>query len=137
MVMSLRSSWQSNLAQGRMSRNAAVASIFLLMMTAAASAQQQDAAAIRAGRNLATSVCFACHVVSPNQTVAPVMGPGIPSFQDIANRPGTSAQLLIERMKTARWHDPALAATLLPMSRLSDKEREQVAFYILTLKEQP
>ncbi len=96
---------------------------------------QQDAAAIRAGRNLATSTCFACHVVSPTQTVAPVLGPGIPGFQEIANRPDMTMEWLTERMKTAKWHDDSLPPTLLPMSHLSDKERSEVAAYILSLRE--
>jgi mono/diheme cytochrome c family protein len=105
-----------------------------VLWTAAAGAQEiPNAAAIRAGHNLATSVCFACHVVSPN-TTAPVIGPGVPTFQEIADRPGITADVLAERMKSARWHDPALAPRLLPMSHLSDTERLQVAAYILSLR---
>jgi mono/diheme cytochrome c family protein len=117
-------------------RVAAIFTAFIATLsTAAARAQERpDAAAIRAGHNLATSVCFACHVVSPNQTTVPVMGPGIPGFQEIANRPGITADALTERMKSARWHDAALPPTLLPMSRLSDTERSQVAAYILSLR---
>jgi mono/diheme cytochrome c family protein len=116
-------------------RSAAIFTLFVAAVSTAAQAQERpDAAAIRAGRSLATSVCFACHVVSPNQAVAPVMGPGIPGFQDIANRPGVTADLLTERMKSARWHDASLAPTLLPMSHLSDTERSQVAAYILSLR---
>ena len=96
-----------------------------------------DQAAVRAGHNIAVGNCVACHIVSPGQTVKPVLGPGIPSFQDIANRPDTTAETLQAAMKTARWHEPGMAATLLPMSRLSDKERTQVALYILSLRSQP
>jgi mono/diheme cytochrome c family protein len=91
-------------------------------------------AAIRAGHNIAVSSCVACHVVSSGQTLKPVLGPGIPSFEEIANRPGTTAESLEAAMKTARWHEPGMTARLLPMSRLSDKERAQVAFYILSLR---
>ena len=114
-------------------RSAAIFTVFVAAVSTAAQ-ERPDAAAIRAGRNLATSVCFACHVVSPNQAVAPVMGPGIPGFQEIANRSGVTADLLTERMKSARWHDASLAPTLLPMSHLSDTERSQVAAYILSLR---
>lgn len=106
-------------------------------MAGAGAEATTDEAAIRAGHNLAISSCVACHVVSPGQTVQPVLGPAIPTFQEIANRPATSAESLQSVMKTARWHDPGMAATLLPMSRLSDKERAQVASYILSLRTQP
>src|SRR5437763_811388 len=95
---------------------------------------QTDLPAIRAGRNLASTVCFACHVVSANQPLEPVMGPGIPSFQEIANRSGVSAEWLIDRMTEARWHDSAFAATRLPMSNLSDAEKGQVAKFIPSLR---
>ncbi len=111
---------------------AIITTVFLITVPAFA---QQDAGAIRAGRNLATSTCFACHVVSPTQAAAPVLGPGIPSFLDIANRPDMTAEWLTQRMKTATWHDAALPPTRLPMSHLSDKERSEVAAYILSLRE--
>jgi mono/diheme cytochrome c family protein len=101
----------------------------------AESINQPDVSVIRAGRNIAMTTCVACHVVSPDQTVKPVLGPGIPSFQEIANRPDTTVDSLRAAMKVARWHDPGMAATLLPMSRISDGERAQVARYILSLRE--
>jgi mono/diheme cytochrome c family protein len=109
----------------------------LLTALAGAGAEGPHEAAIRAGHNIAVGNCVGCHVVSPSQTIKPVLGPGIPSFQDIANRPDTTAEALQGAMKTARWHDPGMAATLLPMSRLSDKERAEVASYILSLRAQP
>jgi mono/diheme cytochrome c family protein len=106
----------------------------LTAMAGAGAEVKPDEAAIRAGHNLAVGSCVACHVVSSGQTIQPVLGPGIPSFQDIANRPNTTAESLQAAMKSARWHEPSMAATLLPMSRLSDKERAQVASYILSLR---
>jgi hypothetical protein len=73
--------------------------------------------------------------VSADQAVKPVLGPGIPSFQEIANRADITVDSLRAAMKVARWHDPGMAATLLPMSRISDAERAQVARYILSLRE--
>jgi mono/diheme cytochrome c family protein len=100
---------------------------------AAAESQSQDNA-IRAGRTIAVTTCISCHVVSSDQSIKPVLGPGIPSFAEIANRPDTTAESLSAAMKVARWHDPAMTATLLPMSRISDRERAQVAAYILSLR---
>ena len=76
-----------------------------------------DDAAVRAGRNIAVTDCVACHVVSGDSAPSPVLGSGIPGFQEIANRPDTSVDSLRAAMKVARWHDPAMAAALLPMSR--------------------
>ena len=101
---------------------------------ASAEEKQPGTPEIRAGRNIAMTKCIACHFVSPNQTLPPVLGPGIPSFLEIANRPDATATSLNQSMKTARWHDYALPSTLLPMSRLSDKEREQVVAFILSLR---
>jgi mono/diheme cytochrome c family protein len=112
---------------------AVIVSISAAIVAGAAQAQSDDKAT-RAGYNVAVTTCVACHVVSSDQTLKPVLGPGIPSFQEIANRPGTSITSLTEAMKVARWHDPGMAATLLPMSRISDVERTQVASYILSLR---
>jgi mono/diheme cytochrome c family protein len=90
--------------------------------------------AIRAGQTIAVTMCIACHLVSWDQAVKPVLGPGIPSFEEIANRPESSIDSLSAAMKVATWHDPAMAATLLPMSWLSDIQRAQVASYILSLR---
>jgi len=108
--------------------------IVATIMTAPAAQAQPDNAAIRAGYNIAVTACVACHVVSPRQSAKPVLGPGIPSFKEIADRPNVSIDSLRNAMKVARWHDPGLAATLLPMSRISDAQRSQVASYILSLR---
>ena len=97
---------------------------------------QQDAATIRAGRNLATSKCFTCHDVSPGRAPPPIPGPGvpIPGFQEIANRPNVTAEWLMDRMGTATWHIPALPQRRLPMSHFSDREKSEVAAFILSLR---
>jgi mono/diheme cytochrome c family protein len=118
---------------------AVVLACFALSFTIAGARAQATANAevdIRAGHNLAVGNCIACHVVSSGQTIQPVLGSGIPSFQDIANRPSSNTETLQTAMKNARWHEPAMAATLLPMSRLSDNERAQVASYIMSLRNQ-
>ena len=79
-----------------------------LFFASGAQAAQSDEATLRAGRNIASTSCVACHVVSETQTVKPVLGPGIPSFQEIAARPGVSAEALDASMKEKRWHDCAI-----------------------------
>ena len=117
-----------------MPRFALISLLIVLGSFASAEEKQSGTPAIRAGRNIAMTKCIACHLVSPNQTLPPVLGPGIPSFIEIADRPDSTATSLSQSMKTARWHDYALPSTLLPMSRLSDKEREQVVAFILSLR---
>lgn len=110
------------------------AAICLFAVSGAVGQSPSEASAIRAGHTIAVTACIACHVVSRDQTIRPVLGPGIPSFEEIANRPDTTADSLRSSMKVARWHDPGMAPTLLPMSRISDAERAQVAAYILSLR---
>jgi mono/diheme cytochrome c family protein len=107
--------------------------VVLFSVSAAGQSRSEDTA-IRAGHSIAVTTCISCHVVSPDQTVKPVLGPGIPSFAEIANRPDATVESLSAAMKVARWHDPAMTATLLPMSRISDTGRAQVAAYILSLR---
>ncbi|HEX3485933.1 MAG TPA: c-type cytochrome [Micropepsaceae bacterium] len=119
-------------------RALSLVALIATLASAGASADERtnaaDAAMVRAGHNIAVTSCVACHTVTPKQAVAPVLGPGIPSFEEIANRPDVTAQSLQSAMKTARWHDKAMAGTLLPMSRISDKEQGQVAAFIVSLR---
>jgi mono/diheme cytochrome c family protein len=92
---------------------------------------------IRAGHEIAVTSCIACHVVSRGQTILPVLGAGIPSFEAIARRPETTADSLQTAMKIAGWHDYAMTKRPLPMNRLSDVQRGQVAAYIMSLRAQP
>ena len=95
--------------------------------------EQSDAAAIRAGKNIAVTSCVACHVVSPGQTVLPVLGTGA-SFADIANRSDSTPNSLSAAMLSSKAHDPGKTGTLLPMGGISDAERLEVAAYILSLR---
>ena len=112
-------------------------SIALLIATSGLAQSGADQNAIRAGHSIAVTTCISCHVVSPDQSLKPVLGPGIPSFAEIANRPGTNIESLTAAMKVARWHDPGMAPTLLPMSHISDRGRAQVAAYIMSLRKTP
>ena len=113
-----------------------VAAVCMAALSQAGAETRSDDIAIRSGRNIAVTTCVACHIVSRDQAVKPVLGPGIPSFEEIANRPDITVDSLSVSMKVARWHDPAIAPTLLPMSRISDAERGQIASYILSLRAQ-
>ena len=120
-----------------MHRVIAVAAAICISGAGAAAQTSSNDNAVRAGHTIAVTTCISCHVVSPNQSIKPVLGPGIPSFAEIANRPGTTIESLTAAMKVARWHDPGMTATLLPMSHISDQGRAQVAAYIISLRGVP
>ena len=113
------------------------AAITVFAVTEAGSQSQSKDNAVRAGQSVAVTTCISCHVVSRNQPLEPILGHGIPSFEEIANRPNVTINSLTAAMKVARWHDPGMAPTLLPMSHISDTQRAQVAAYILSLRTQP
>jgi mono/diheme cytochrome c family protein len=118
-----------------MKKSGFVALFAVLVAVSPAAAQgQTDEVALRAGKNIAVTTCIACHLVSRDQDVKPVQ-PGIPGFEEIANRPASTMNSLREAMKSRQWHDP-ITANLLPMAGMSDGERAQVAAYILSLRRQ-
>ena len=98
-----------------MKRLCVAAAVLMAALSQADAQTPPNEAAIRAGGYVAVTMCIACHIVSPNQSVKPVLGPGIPSFAEIANRRDVTVDGLRASMKIARWHDPGIAATLLPM----------------------
>ena len=113
------------------------AAVICLCSVGVAAQTSSNDNAIRAGHTIAVTTCISCHVVSANQSIKPVLGPGIPSFAEIANRSDTTIESLTAAMKVARWHDPGMTATLLPMSHISDRGRAQVAAYIMSLRTAP
>jgi mono/diheme cytochrome c family protein len=109
--------------------------VAICLFNAGAGAQSRsEDRATSAGHSIAVTTCISCHVVSPDQSLKPVLGPGIPSFEEIANRPNTTTESLTATMKMPGWHDPGITATLLPMTPLSDNEKVQVATYITSLR---
>ena len=57
-----------------------VAAAICLCSAGAAAQTPSNDNAVRAGHTIAVTTCISCHVVSPNQSIKPVLGPGIPSF---------------------------------------------------------
>ncbi len=82
----------------------------------------------QAGRRLALRVCDACHIVAANDQMPPLVPRYAPSFFDIANRPGTTAQSLQGFLA----HPHALAN--MPYPELAAAQVADVAAYILTLR---
>ncbi|HEY4264436.1 MAG TPA: hypothetical protein VGM72_03900 [Micropepsaceae bacterium] len=94
--------------------------------------------AIRAGHEIALESCTGCHVASPQQEFRPVTGDAIPSFEDIANRPGVSVVSLREALdRTHRNKDAPQRTSISTTTSISDVEASEVIAYILTQKRAP
>jgi cytochrome c1 len=86
---------------------------------------------VQAGRRVALLVCYACHVVAPDQHDAPTLTPPAPSFESIAQRPNISAESLQRFLATT--HRDASNPRAMPNPELIDSYARQVASYILSL----
>ncbi len=93
-------------------------------------------ASITAGRQLALEVCSVCHVVAPDQRFAPRLDQRTPNFEEIANRPGMSAEFVSHFIKTTHWDESTIPMTM-PDPMLTDDQVSEVASYILSLRKHP
>ena len=97
----------------------------------------QASADIRAGYRIAQDICSACHFIRPGQQAVTVLVQPGPSFEEIANRPGTSAESLGRFIAGTSWDLQSRPITM-PSQGLSERSINQVASYIMTLRrEQP
>jgi cytochrome c len=78
------------------------------------------------GHALAERACVACHVVA-DQAATSTITVDVPSFSQIANKPGQSAEILAGRIVIPHPAMPAIS--------LSREEIANVVAYILTLKD--
>jgi mono/diheme cytochrome c family protein len=85
------------------------------------------------GEHIARVVCAACHVVAIDQEYPPLLNQATPSFADIANRPGVSAEYLQRFIATTHWDVDKLPMSM-PNPQLSKAETEAVSRYILSLR---
>ena len=85
------------------------------------------------GEHIARLVCSACHVVAINQEYPPLLIKPAPSFAEIANRPGVSAESLQHFVLSTHW-DPDTLPMTMPSPMLSKDEARAVSRYILTLR---
>lgn len=84
------------------------------------------------GRDLTETVCGACHVVSADSKVTPVLRPPAPSFRDILRRSLFSEAFL--RRFLASGHGRIAPTGAAPHPPLTDEQTSAVVAYILTLK---
>lgn len=114
----------------------AIALAAALAALAVGAAQAQDAGSIAAGRRVALEVCSTCHLVSPDQPFPPMLNQHVPSFAEIANRPGTSPKSLQSFIASTHWDENRIPMTM-PNMMLTADQRRDVVRYILSLRRQP
>jgi mono/diheme cytochrome c family protein len=87
---------------------------------------------VRKGHDLAALVCANCHVAAADQRFTPVLNPPAPSFDSIAQRPGTTAESLEKFMTTT--HRGLDNPGGMPNPYLMDYQVKQLVAYILSLR---
>jgi mono/diheme cytochrome c family protein len=113
-----------------------LAALSLLALTATSvAASQSEERSFRAGFTLAAHRCAACHIYSPRQELKPLY-PDVPKFEDIANRPSSSRQSLIAFLASEHGYKYSAdrPPTLTALRPLTDQERSDVTFYILSFR---
>ena len=101
--------------------------------TVAARAEDQPAPDdIQAGRALSLRLCTACHIVLPDQEMAPILQPPATSFRVIANRPGTTEESL--RHFLSETHSSMRNLKSMPNPKLNDDQIRQAVAFLMSLK---
>lgn len=88
---------------------------------------------IEAGEELALRQCSYCHVVTSDPRYRPTLSQRIPSFEAIANDPGTTAQGLRRFITSTHWDEHSLPMAM-PDQMLGPEEVRNVSSYILSLR---
>jgi mono/diheme cytochrome c family protein len=86
---------------------------------------------VRAGHHLAVMLCADCHVVAFDQPYAPTLAPPAPSFQSIAQRPGTDMESLRKFLRST--HQSLKNQNGMPDPMLADFQIRQIGAYLLSL----
>jgi mono/diheme cytochrome c family protein len=104
--------------------------VALFLSAATATAIAQNAAHLgdpQVGRQLALP-CDTCHIVAANQEIKPLVAGYAPSFFEVANKPGVTAQSFEDFLA----HEHPYAK--MPNPQLSAAQVSDVASYILSLR---
>ena len=107
----------------------------LIAFSWAALARAADAAdgSVTAGRELAIQACSDCHVVAAGQKSAPLLTRPTPDFEEVANRPQTSAPTLRRFINTTHW-DKKTQPIKMPNPWLTEVQADDIIAYILSLR---
>jgi mono/diheme cytochrome c family protein len=90
-------------------------------------------ARIERGRAIAEKICWACHVVGPDQKYSPILREPGPDFRAIAAKPDTSVQSLTAFLQSTHRMEGKPYA--MPDPRLTNDMIAQVVSYILSLRQ--
>lgn len=85
------------------------------------------------GEHIARLICSACHVVAIDQEFPPLLNQATPTFAEIANRPGTTAESLQRFVTNTHWDAGELPLTM-PNPMLSKADVQAVSRYIVSLR---
>ena len=134
-----------------MNKSGWIAVLAIVFQIKGAAAQDHKAAPpVLGGSVLARTACGTCHIVDAIQTEPPpvrmILRPRgsvprdaprelkIPTFMEIANRPGMSKEFLHQFIRSTHW-DPSLEPkTVMPAPVITREEEQDIIGYILTLK---
>jgi len=111
----------------------AAAALCALCTPRTSAADVPQAADVARGEHIARLICSACHVVAVDQEFPPLLRQATPSFAEIANRPGVTAESLQRFITTTHWDVDKLPMSM-PNPMLSKPEVQAVTRYILSLR---
>ena len=104
---------------------------------------------LAAGHALAHKACGACHVTDPAQKEQPPvrailharpagnMEVRIPTFVEIAARPGMNAQSLHRFIESTHWEKNTVPASAMPQPPVTRDQEAKIIAYLLSLKKVP
>jgi mono/diheme cytochrome c family protein len=114
-------------------RSSTLMTLMLLVgLATGAQAETPDVDQVTAGRNFASRVCGACHVVTQQRDELPVLSPPGPSFAVLAQRPLWTEAALREFLgSNHRGMGPHEA---MPNPRLADYQIDEIVAFMMSLK---
>jgi len=95
-------------------------------------ARPQDKTLVSKGHRLATAICSACRVATPDQPNKPILKPPAPSFESIVQRKDVTLDSLRNFLKTT--HRGLDRPKGMPDPSLMDYQITEVIAYILSLR---
>lgn len=114
-------------------RRLAISALVAISLGAPArAADARDEGSVAAGRELALQACSDCHVVAPGQKSTPLLTRPTPNFEEIAERPQTSAPTLRRFINNTHW-DKQTHPIKMPNPWLTKVQTDDIIAYILSL----
>jgi len=104
-----------------------------MLMPAIGAGAAPKGSTVADGEHIARLICSACHVVASDQEFPPILNKPAPSFKDIANRPGTTAESLQRFIASTHWDVDTIPMTM-PNPMLDKEQITAVSRYILSLR---